>query len=61
MLKELMKKMEDQDVCHDFQPEFILGKEALMLFKEEAKVSSNNAYPDSEFVVLLVPRYKSNK
>jgi len=56
-----MAKIEANTDYHDFQPEFILGKEALMLFKEEAKVSSNNAYPDSEFVVLLVPRYKSNK
>jgi len=58
MLKELMKKMEDADVAHDFKIEFCFGKEVAKINREEAGVSSaDSLYSDSEFIVTLFPQY----
>jgi diadenosine tetraphosphate (Ap4A) HIT family hydrolase len=59
VLKELMKKMEDANVAHDFSIELILGKEAAKIWREEA--DSSFVYPDSELVILLYPRYEEKE
>ena len=58
MAKELMENMEKQDACHDFQLEFLIGKEAVKIFKEESELPSDHPYPESEFIGILFPRYK---
>ncbi|CAG8776284.1 4614_t:CDS:2 [Ambispora leptoticha] len=52
MAKELMEKMEEQDACHDFQLEFLIGKEAVKIFKEESELPSDHPYPESEFIAV---------
>jgi len=58
LVKELIKKMEEADACHDFQLEFLIGKEAVKIFKEESELPSDHPYPESEFIGILFPRYK---
>ena len=47
-------KMEEQDACHDFQLEFLIGKEAVKIFKEESELPSDHPYPESEFIGILI-------
>ena len=59
MLQELMKKMEDKKVCHDFTVKIWL-REEWNLKNEESKTPSAfvDNYHNSELVVGLFPRYK---
>jgi diadenosine tetraphosphate (Ap4A) HIT family hydrolase len=59
MLKELIKKMEDEDACHDFNINFLLGKECVKAFNEESELPAGNyPYLQQELVAILFPRFK---
>ena len=59
MLKELMKKMEDANACHDFIVQIILGKEAAKTFKKEAELPAHTPFQEEEIMITLVPKFKS--
>lgn len=52
-----MKKMEDNDACHDFVIQTHFGKEAAKAFKEEAEITLPSSYLENEFMVTLVPMF----
>ena len=58
LLKELTKKMEEKDVCHNFIFKAWLGEESILKWEESKTFSVFNNYSKSEFLVGLFPRYK---